>query len=81
MRALWAREEVYQINNAFFVDVPGLQDVRRGEVLLLRRVGFVCRRRDAEIAAFVLVKQTAEERGRIEVRPGKGSAGWLYRAV
>jgi hypothetical protein len=75
VRAPRAREEVYQVNDAFFVDVPGLQDVRGGEVLLLRRVGLVCRRRDTEVAAFVLVQQTAEDGGRIEVRPWRGSAG------
>jgi hypothetical protein len=63
------REEVHQVNNTLFVDVSGLQDIRGGEVLLLRRKGLLCRRTDAEVAALVLVEQTAEDRGRVEVRP------------
>jgi hypothetical protein len=56
MCALRTREEVYQVNNAFFVDVPGLQDVRGREVLLLSRESLVCRRTDAEVSTFVLVE-------------------------
>jgi hypothetical protein len=63
------------------VDVPGLQNIRGGEVLLLRGVGFLSWRRDAEVATFILVKETAEDRRRIEVGPRKGSAGYFIKLV
>ena len=53
---LWAGEEVHQVHNPFFVDVSGLQDVRGREVLLLRGIGFLCRRTDTEVATFVFVE-------------------------
>jgi hypothetical protein len=58
--ALRAREEVYQVNNTFFVDVAGLQDIRGREVLLLGGVRFLSWRTYAEVTAFVLIEQTAE---------------------
>jgi hypothetical protein len=57
------------------VDVSGLEDVRGGEILLLRSEGLVGRRGDAEVATFVLVKQPAEDRGRVEVWPLRELAG------
>ena len=56
MCALRTREEVYQVNNALLVDVPGLQDVRGREVLLLSRESLGCRRADAEVSTFILVE-------------------------
>jgi hypothetical protein len=50
------REEVYQVNNALFVDIPGLQDIRGREVLLLCRESLFCRRTDAEVSTLVLVE-------------------------
>ena len=69
---LRAGKEVHQVHNPFFVDVTGLEDIRGRQILLLRGVGFFCRRADAEVATLVLVEQTAEYGGRIKIRPGRG---------
>jgi hypothetical protein len=53
--------------------IARLQDIRRGEVLLFRGEGDITRRGDAEIAAFVLIEESAEDGGRVEIWPWMSS--------
>ncbi len=68
-RVLWTREEVNQVHGSLFVDVPGLEDVGRGEVLLLSRVLDALGRGDVEVASTLCIEKTAEYGGGIEVGP------------
>lgn len=77
-RVLGAREEVNQVHGSVFMDVPGLQDVGRGEVLLLGRVGDALGRGDVEVAALICVEKAAEYGGGIEVGPGFVLVLWIY---
>jgi len=72
----WAWEEVDQIGDAIFVDVAGLEDVGRWEVLLFRSVVDLLGGND-EIAALILVQKPAEDRWRVEIWPGELSVGRL----
>lgn len=69
---LGAGEEVDEVHNAILVDVARLEDVGRREILLLGGAAEACGRVDAEMAPFVLVQETAEDGGRVELGPGGG---------
>jgi hypothetical protein len=62
-------EEVDDVYDALLMDVPGLEDVGRGQILLLGGAAQVPVRVYAEVASLVLVKELAEDGGRVEVRP------------
>lgn len=53
------------------MDVAGLEDIGRGEILLLRRVLDALGRGDVEVAATVRVEEAAEDGGGVEVGPAK----------
>jgi hypothetical protein len=67
--ALGTGEEVDNVDDAILVDVAGLQDVRRRQILLLGGAAEMGGRVDAEVAALVLVQQPAEDGGRVELGP------------
>lgn len=50
--------------------IPGLQNIRRREILLFGGKGCLFWRGNAEPATFVLVEESAEDRGRVKVGPG-----------
>jgi hypothetical protein len=56
------------------MNVAGLQDVAGWEILLLRGASNTVRGGDAEVATLILVEQPAEDRRRVEIRPGVFSA-------
>jgi hypothetical protein len=74
MTVLWSWKEVYQINDAFFTNVSGLQNIGRREVLLLGCVGLILWRGNAEVASLIFVQESAEDGRRVEVGPTKLSA-------
>lgn len=51
------------------MDIPGLEDIRRREILLLRCIGLILGRGDAEVPAFVFVQKSAEDGWRVEIWP------------
>lgn len=77
-RGSGTRKKVHKIHDSVFVNVSGLQDSRGRQVLLLCSTRGNIGRSDAEISPLVLVKQTAENRRRVEVWPVKFVN--LYRA-
>jgi hypothetical protein len=66
-------KEVHNVNDTIFVNVPCLQNARRGEILLLRSAGELIGWRNTEIAPLVLIKETAEDGRRVKVRPARVS--------
>lgn len=64
-------KEIDEVYNAILMDIPRLQDCRRRQVLLLCGARGDVRRSDAEISTLVFVEKTAEDGGRIKVRPEK----------
>lgn len=77
--ALGARKEIDQVDDAILVDVAGLQDAGRWQVLLFGGASNVLRRRNAKVAANVLVQETAEDGRGVKVRPEPDSATRLSR--
>jgi len=57
------RKEVDEIHNAIFTQIARLQNVVRGQVLLFRGQVGVSRRRNAKVAALILVEDAREYRG------------------
>lgn len=62
-------KEVEQIQHALLSQIPCLQDVVGGQVLLLSRRVEVLRGRDSEVPAFVLVEDTSEDGRGVELGP------------
>lgn len=76
---LWPGEEIDNIDDSIFVDVACLQDVGRREILLLGGAAEMVSRVDVEVTPLVLVQETAEDGGRVELGPADtlGSrSGW-----
>jgi hypothetical protein len=63
------REEVDNIHDAFFMDVPGLQNIGRRQILLFGGAVQSPFRLYAEIASLILVEKPTEYGRRVKVRP------------
>jgi hypothetical protein len=64
------REKVNHIHDTVLIQVSGMKDCRVWEILLLCCATGVLARRYREMAAFVLVEDPTEYRGRVEFGPG-----------